>query len=98
MPLLPRPVPAAPKARPETSSLGLLHKPGPTGTRPPRYGNHHAYVKGVTRVFHDGLARTGTIVNNGGMTAKNPRIQSIYRYPVKGLTPEELDSVRLEPG
>jgi uncharacterized protein YcbX len=35
------------------------------------------------------------IVNNGGMTAK---IQSIYRYPVKGLTPEKLDSVRLEPG
>jgi MOSC domain-containing protein len=26
------------------------------------------------------------------------RIQSIYRYPVKGLTPEKLDSVRLEPG
>jgi uncharacterized protein len=29
------------------------------------------------------------------MTAK---IQSIYRYPVKGLTPEKLDGVRLEPG
>jgi MOSC domain-containing protein len=35
------------------------------------------------------------IVNNGSMTAK---IQSIYRYPVKGLTPEKLESVRLEPG
>jgi uncharacterized protein YcbX len=35
------------------------------------------------------------IVNNTGMTAK---IQSIYRYPVKGLTPEKLDSGRLEPG
>jgi uncharacterized protein len=29
------------------------------------------------------------------MTAK---LHSIYRYPVKGLTPEKLDSVRLEPG
>jgi uncharacterized protein YcbX len=38
------------------------------------------------------------IVNNGAMTAKIPIIQSIYRYPVKGLTPEKLDSVRLEPG
>jgi uncharacterized protein len=26
------------------------------------------------------------------------KLQSIYRYPVKGLTPERLDSVRLEPG
>ena len=26
------------------------------------------------------------------------RIQSIYRYPVKGLSPERLASVRLEPG
>jgi uncharacterized protein len=26
------------------------------------------------------------------------RIQSIYRYPVKGLTPEKLNRVRLEPG
>ena len=26
------------------------------------------------------------------------KIQSIYRYPVKGLTPERLDRVRLEPG
>ena len=24
--------------------------------------------------------------------------QSIYRYPVKGLSPEKLDGVRLEPG
>jgi uncharacterized protein YcbX len=29
------------------------------------------------------------------MTAK---IRSIYRYPVKGLSPERLDGVRLEPG
>lgn len=26
------------------------------------------------------------------------RVTSIYRYPVKGLSPEKLDSVRLEPG
>jgi len=26
------------------------------------------------------------------------KIQSIYRYPVKGLSPESLDGVRLEPG
>jgi hypothetical protein len=25
-------------------------------------------------------------------------VESIYRYPVKGLSPEKLDSVRLEPG
>ena len=27
-----------------------------------------------------------------------PKIQSIYRYPVKGLSPESLPRVRLEPG
>jgi len=27
-----------------------------------------------------------------------PKIQSIYRYPVKGLSPERLERVRLEPG
>src|SRR3954468_10789908 len=27
-----------------------------------------------------------------------PHIQSIYRYPVKGLSPENLPSVHLEPG
>jgi uncharacterized protein len=32
------------------------------------------------------------------MSAAPARIQSIYRYPVKGLTPEKLESVRLEPG
>ena len=32
------------------------------------------------------------------MAAKNARVQSIYRYPVKGLTPEKLSSVRLAPG
>ena len=32
------------------------------------------------------------------MTAAPARIQSIYRYPVKGLTPEKLESVRLQPG
>jgi uncharacterized protein YcbX len=41
------------------------------------------------------LARTGAIVDNRGMDAK---IQSIYRYPVKGLSPEKLVGVRLEPG
>ena len=25
-------------------------------------------------------------------------VESIYRYPVKGLSPERLDGVRLEPG
>jgi uncharacterized protein YcbX len=32
------------------------------------------------------------------MTASPARIQSIYRYPVKGLSPQALDRVRLEPG
>ena len=32
------------------------------------------------------------------MTTTPARIQSIYRYPVKGLTPEKLENVRLEPG
>lgn len=32
------------------------------------------------------------------MTAAPARLRSIYRYPVKGLTPEKLESVRLEPG
>jgi uncharacterized protein YcbX len=55
-------------------------------------------VKGVTRVFHDRLAPAEAIVDNTGIMAKSAKIQSIYRYPVKGLTPEKLDSVRLEPG
>lgn len=28
----------------------------------------------------------------------SPRLNSLYRYPVKGLTPERLDSVQLTPG
>jgi uncharacterized protein YcbX len=32
------------------------------------------------------------------MRAAPARIQSIYRYPVKGLTPEKLENARLEPG
>ncbi len=32
------------------------------------------------------------------MAAPLAKIQSIYRYPVKGLSPESLDGVRLEPG
>jgi uncharacterized protein len=55
-------------------------------------------VKGVTPVFHDGLAGVRVIVNNDAMNTENVQVQSIYRYPVKGLTPEKLDSVRLEPG
>lgn len=30
--------------------------------------------------------------------AQGPKVQNIYRYPVKGLTPERLDSVELQPG
>ena len=29
---------------------------------------------------------------------KPPRVSAIYRYPVKGLTPEKLDGVELKPG
>lgn len=29
---------------------------------------------------------------------ESARVQTIYRYPVKGLSPEKLDRVRLEPG
>jgi uncharacterized protein YcbX len=29
---------------------------------------------------------------------KPPRVSAIYRYPIKGLTPERLDSVELKPG
>ena len=32
------------------------------------------------------------------MAEPQAKIQSIYRYPVKGLSPESLDTVRLEPG
>lgn len=32
------------------------------------------------------------------MNADSPRITALYRYPVKGLSPEELSSVRLEAG
>lgn len=28
----------------------------------------------------------------------NPRLSAIYRYPVKGMTPQRLDTVTLEPG
>ena len=27
-----------------------------------------------------------------------PRVSAIYRYPIKGLTPERLDGVTLAPG
>ena len=30
--------------------------------------------------------------------AQVPHVQNLYRYPVKGLTPERLDSVTLQPG
>src|SRR3954453_6562969 len=32
------------------------------------------------------------------MAESQAKIQSIYRYPVKGLSPESLDRARLEPG
>jgi uncharacterized protein YcbX len=32
------------------------------------------------------------------MPQNTPRVAALYRYPVKGLTPEPLDRVRLEPG
>jgi uncharacterized protein YcbX len=32
------------------------------------------------------------------MSNQAPRIAALYRYPVKGLTPEPLESVRLAPG
>jgi uncharacterized protein YcbX len=32
------------------------------------------------------------------MPAESPRIQAIYRYPVKGLSPEALDRAALAPG
>ena len=32
------------------------------------------------------------------MTSRNPRVESIYRYPVKGLSPEVLATVRLRAG
>src|SRR5262247_4612171 len=28
----------------------------------------------------------------------SPQVSALYRYPVKGLTPERLDAVALEPG
>src|SRR5499426_4380288 len=31
-------------------------------------------------------------------TPEAPRLAALYRYPVKGLTPERLDRVELEPG
>src|SRR3954471_18001922 len=32
------------------------------------------------------------------MTNPNARIEAIYRYPVKGLSPQRLESTRLSPG
>src|SRR6187431_1940964 len=32
------------------------------------------------------------------MSSETTTIAALYRYPVKGLTPEPLQSVRLEPG
>jgi len=32
------------------------------------------------------------------MSKQGPRIAALYRYPVKGLSPERLDRVRLSPG
>jgi uncharacterized protein YcbX len=48
-------------------------------------------------VFQGCLARIRPIVNNVRMAA-DAKIQSIYRYPVKGLSPEKLTRTRLEAG
>src|SRR4029077_1633766 len=68
--------------------------PDSKGTRRLRYGSHHGSVKGVTPVFHGRLARSLAFVNKARMAV----LKTIYRYPVKGLSPEALPRVRLEPG
>jgi uncharacterized protein YcbX len=40
----------------------------------------------------------GWPVNKLAMAAENPRIHAIYRYPVKGLSPEPLESAHLAVG
>ena len=40
------------------------------------------------------VAPSQAFVNKAAMA----RLESIYRYPVKGLSPEKLVGVRLEPG
>src|SRR5882757_6563898 len=111
MPCLPRPVPAAPKARPKhrhwvfaASSMICIKdaSPGPSGVRPSLGRNSHDPVKEGRAVFHARLARRWRIVDNayvqGEPMSASATIQSIYRYPVKGLSPESLDGVRLEVG
>jgi uncharacterized protein YcbX len=68
--------------------------PGLESARLTGYGNHHGPVKGVTPVFHGRLAPSRGFVNKTRMAV----LKSIYRYPVKGLSPERLTSARLEPG
>jgi hypothetical protein len=68
--------------------------PDPEGVRPNKYGNHHAAVKGVTQVFHGRLAPSRAFVNKSAMAI----LKTIYRYPVKGLSPENLAATRLQEG
>ena len=37
-------------------------------------------------------------VNKLAMAAENPKIHAIYRYPVKGLSPEPLERAHLAVG
>jgi len=40
----------------------------------------------------------GTGTPERAMASQNPTIQAIYRYPVKGLSPQALEAARLTPG
>src|ERR1700741_1357575 len=44
------------------------------------------------------IVRTRPTLRSRPMTQITPRVTSIYRYPVKGLSPEPMQKVGLEPG
>ncbi len=78
--------PSACSDRPEGTSRTILIGSGT------RCRKRVSAPEGVLAAF---LAFRAGIVKRAPMTAT---VQSIYRYPVKGLSPESLPRVRLEPG
>jgi uncharacterized protein YcbX len=69
--------------------------PGPSGARHAGYGSNHGGGKEGCGDFHDRLAPARWLVNKARLMAI---VQSIYRYPVKGLSPEGLERARLTAG
>src|SRR5882757_7258983 len=64
----------------------------------PNVGTRHAKVKRRPHNFVIGGTARGNLVNRRMLESPSAEITDIYRYPVKGLSPEPLPRVALASG